>query len=1029
MDGVTEDQLRSLAGDSIRFDVEPSQWLSFLERASRVSRQSSTAILPEPPSGREIMNVLKPFNPLIAVALDDLRRGIEAITPADPGGPIEGVDVESLILPGLPSLLLATVVRTIVLELNVARLANLLSGDTPEDRFCSFIEMLSTEHAVLELLREYPVLARQLAVRLRLWVDSNLEFLGRLSADWREIASRLRPGQPLGTLHAIDGGRGDSHCGGRSVRIATFSSGLRIVYKPRPTAVDRHFQYLLAWVNERDQSLGQDWFRALNVIDRGAYGWVEFVEATGCDSPEQISRFYQRQGGYLALLFALEAVDFHFENLIASGEYPVPIDLESLFHPRMPEKYDGSAASAAAERLNESVLRVGLLPQRVMGSGDSNGWDVSGFSSPEGQSTPFEVPGWAGIGTDAMRFCPRRVELSRSLNVPELGGKNVDLHDYSEAVIDGFARIYRLLETHRQELCSTGGLIQSFENDEVRVLFRPTIAYGVLLDEGVHPDVLQDALDRERLFDRLWMAVEHRPYLQNIIRFERDDLLRGDIPLFRTRPGSRHLWNSTNEQIADFFPQSGLILVEQRLAGFSDEDMERQLWLIRASLCAQARPSHGQLHDRKLGSANGLPFTKERLIEAACRVANRIEELAIWGKNDATWMGLATNRDFSVKPAPVGLDLYDGLPGIVLFLAHLANLTGADRYRRLCDAGLARLRRQVDENRHSLKAIGGFIGWGGVIYALAHIGAVLQREDLLEDAASLIDLLPSLIPNDGMLDLIAGAAGCINGLLAVQSCAPSSRVLDAAVLCGEHLLTTARDAGNGIGWVSAAATRPLTGLSHGASGFAVALLELANTTGDERFREAGLASLNFENGEYSAELNNWRDYRDAMPSRGSTEELQRGQTSWCHGAMGIGLARLHLMRSIDDESLLPDVAAAATTTLNHGFGMNHCLCHGDFGNVELFLEASRNVRTRQLGVNLERLTGALLSDYEHRGFVSGHRLRLESPGLMTGLAGAGYQMLRLAEPDQVPSVLLLAPPRLAEKSVGRPESRVDWALR
>jgi lantibiotic modifying enzyme len=29
---------------------------------------------------------------------------------------------------------------------------------------------------------------------------------------------------------------------------------------------------------------------------------------------------------------------------------------------------------------------------------------------------------------------------------------------------------------------------------------------------------------------------------------------------------------------------------------------------------------------------------------------------------------------------------------------------------------------------------------------------------------------------------------------------------------------------------------------------------------------------------------------------------------------------------------------------------------------------------------------------------------------MLGLAGIGYQMLRLAEPDRVPSVLVLAPP-------------------
>ncbi len=40
----------------------------------------------------------------------------------------------------------------------------------------------------------------------------------------------------------------------------------------------------------------------------------------------------------LALFYALEATDFHHENLIAEGEHPVPIDLETLFQPASPHR-------------------------------------------------------------------------------------------------------------------------------------------------------------------------------------------------------------------------------------------------------------------------------------------------------------------------------------------------------------------------------------------------------------------------------------------------------------------------------------------------------------------------------------------------------------------------------------------------------------------------------------------------------------------------------------------------------------------
>ena len=45
------------------------------------------------------------------------------------------------------------------------------------------------------------------------------------------------------------------------------------------------------------------------------------------------------------------------------------------------------------------------------------------------------------------------------------------------------------------------------------------------------------------------------------------------------------------------------------------------------------------------------------------------------------------------------------------------------------------------------------------------------------------------------------------------------------------------------------------------------------------------------------------------------------------------------------------------------------------------------------------------------GWVTGIPLGVESPGLMAGLAGIGFGMLRLADPHRVPSILALEMPR------------------
>jgi hypothetical protein len=90
-----------------------------------------------------------------------------------------------------------------------------------------------------------------------------------------------------------------------------------------------------------------------------------------------------------------------------------------------------------------------------------------------------------------------------------------------------FIRMYRLLLKFRSALLEEGGPIAVFAQDPVRAVVRPTILYDTLLQESFHPDVLRDALDRDRLFDRLWGWVKDCPPLARVIPSEREDLWNG----------------------------------------------------------------------------------------------------------------------------------------------------------------------------------------------------------------------------------------------------------------------------------------------------------------------------------------------------------------------------------------------------------------------------------------------------------------------------------------------------------------------
>jgi lantibiotic modifying enzyme len=188
------------------------------------------------------------------------------------------------------------------------------------------------------------------------------------------------------------------------------------------------------------------------------------------------------------------------------------------------------------------------------------------------------------------------------------------------------------------------------------------------------------------------------------------------------------------------------------------------------------------------------------------------------------------------------------------------------------------------------------------------------------------------------------------------------------------------------------------------------LLELAAQSGHNRFRNAALKAIDYERSLFSAESANWPDLRLNNQPRPDAPETPSCTVAWCHGAPGIGLARLLCRRHFDDPFLQTEIEVALSTTLAQGFGSNHSLCHGDLGNLELVLEAAAAFPDSIWAARAQQIAAGILHSIQQNGWLCGNPLAVESPGLMTGIAGIGYGLLRCAEPVSVPSVLSLAPP-------------------
>jgi type 2 lantibiotic biosynthesis protein LanM len=1005
-DGLSADELQTLLGEPVEAirerETETPVWLTTLAEAFT---RPAPERFPELPLESPSMGFLDSVRPLLDRAYSRLLAGLRELAARHPGAPFEADTAGPLLTTRLPALLLLLLGRTMALELQLARQQGKLTGETPEERFQSFVESLREPEAALGILRQYPVLARGVVETLDRWVAVSLELLGRLAADWSEIRTVFAPDAEPGVLAEVRTGMGDSHRGGRTVVLFRFTSGLRLIYKPKPLGVERAFQDLLAWTVSRGFAPG---FRTLRLLDRGAYGWVEFVAAGPCEDEEAVRRFYQRQGGYLALLWLLDATDFHWENLIASGEDPVLVDLETLFEPRTHELGTTIDEARVGRVLEKTVLTTSFLPSRHWADEGSEGVDLSGLAGTGGQTGPAILRP-EHTGTDEMRFSLQPLELPAGNNLPTLSGEAVTANRYVDEVTDGFTRMVRLFLEHRDEMAAPGGPLDAFAAAEVRVIPRPTRRYARLFFDSFHPYLLGDALDRDRLLDRLWLAAHENSRLEPLILAERRDLLCGDIPLFTTRPGTRDVWSSDGELFADLQPDSGLERVVRRLERLDESELARQSWLVHNSLATLGleRDGHARYAFRE-----DSPPSREELLAAAVNIGDRLAAIALRGPRDAHWFSAQTvGASKSRLLQPAGLDLYLGLPGIALFLAWLGVLTGEVRFTGLAQAATLTMRDKLQRRRQIPPSLGAYTGWGGLLWALTHLGVLWGHEELLAEAERIAHVeIPPGIPQDASHDLLAGASGCLVSLLTLQGVRPSDRLLDTAVQCGERLLASARPMERGLGWhLEIAGPTPLAGLSHGVAGIAWPLLRLAAATGDGRYRETALRALEYERSLYDPEKRNWPDLREGATLEEATEP--HFMWAWCHGAPGVGLGRLAGLPYLDDATVRAEIETAVESTIEHGFGRNHCLCHGDLGNLEAVTLAAERMGRPDWAERTGRIAGGILAGMRERGWLFGIPGRTEPPGLMTGLAGIGYGLLRLAAPERVPSVTILEGPR------------------
>lgn len=201
-----------------------------------------------------------------------------------------------------------------------------------------------------------------------------------------------------------------------------------------------------------------------------------------------------------------------------------------------------------------------------------------------------------------------------------------------------------------------------------------------------------------------------------------------------------------------------------------------------------------------------------------------------------------------------------------------------------------------------------------------------------------------------------------------------------------------------------------SGFAFGASGIAHALLALHQRTGSPGLRDAAEEATALEDTLFVSAENVWLD---GSSQRTGGLPIGRRFGGWCRGSTGIGLSRVASLRVNDTPRTRAGVAAAiasmpaaAPGTPEHLAKPDH-LWRGNLGQAELLMTAGIRLARPDLEMRAREMAQRVAERARRRGtYGDGTMESAFTPGLFDGLAGIGYELLRLCDPTGVPSILL-----------------------
>lgn len=826
-------------------------------------------------------------------------------------------------------------------------------GKSKKNEYRDYLDFLKRNFDTIDKLEQlyfsYPVLLRLLIQKTLDITNSICEMLLNLDNCFHEAKEVLEFGNNV--IEKVQLGLGDTHDEGKAVTKIVFRNGKTFYYKPKNLYIEKSFYELVQEFNIR---LEEDLFYVNKVFYHKEFTIETVVENIECTDLAEVKRYYYRVGAILALMTILQGTDFHSENIIANGSFPVIVDFETFFSHKE-YKYYGMIWNNID--IIETLLSTAMLPtQACTNNEEKKGIEIGGISGGEAVQlpTPRLIP--KNIFTLDMEFEDKLLWKKEDKNIPILRKGKQSYKDYVEDLGRGFSRILFYILENKSYLKEY--VIKAFDNLRVREVLKPTVIYYDLIQYANHPSYLENMVDLERLFSNSYSY----PYSnKKVVKYEIESLLHLEVPLFYTFTSKRNIYYNEKKIERNIFDRAAMQYVSENISYLNRQMIDNARAFLQIRLSEQPKI----VRNVSISDIQKKSYSKKSVEKALFELVQDLSNSAIYSQNRefVTWKTIGEDPN-EVLYRNMDESIYSGRSGVLFVLEEYLKYYHNDKISDLRDI----LKESIITN-YFPEDTSLYDGSNGCIYST-------MRFDSNIDPLILNKFLWNIINStSNEIDMLSGISSYIPVLDFMMKKYEDKRLCyesfqKIAYKIKQKLIT---EKGN------------LKGFGHGYMGILYTLC---------------LLEKNFE-GQYINDIKLLVSFL-----KEDLAKIKTLNSSWCNGISGIGLAALKCTLYLNDTLLITVIDKCLCEIEKHNSIVDASICHGLGSEVEFLIEYQKH-----FGVDIQNLIDdkvfRLLQFYEKNNYFQIYEADFcKNWGLFTGRCGIIYVLLRYLHPD-IPSVLTL----------------------